>query len=129
MKLRIKGNALRLRLTQGEIRALADTGQVQERTDFPGGGQLIYRLSSDERITDISAAYSENIIEFKVPSALAQRWCSTDLVTLSAAPRAGADGGVQLILEKDYACLVPRSGEDESDQFPHPRAAQGQREC
>jgi hypothetical protein len=128
MKLRIKGNALRLRLTQGEIRALADTGQVQERTAFPGGGQLIYRLRSDKKITDISVSYSGNIIEFRVPSALAQRWCGTDLVTLSAAPQAGADS-VQLILEKDYACLVPRAGEDESDQFPHPRAAERPREC
>lgn len=128
MKLRIKGNALRLRLTQGEIRALADTGQVQERTEFPGGGQLTYRLRSDDKISEISVGYSGNIIEFRVPAALAQRWCSTDLVTLSAAPPVGADT-VQLVLEKDFACLEPRAGEDESDQFSHPRAAQGRREC
>ncbi len=128
MKLRIKGNALRLRLTQGEIRALADTGQVQERTEFPGGGQLIYRLRSDDEIGELSVGYSGNIIEFRVPSALAQRWCGTDLVTLSGAPRVGADT-VQLVLEKDYACRVPRVGEDERDQFSHPGAAQGRRGC
>ncbi len=128
MKLRIKGNALRVRLTQVEIRALAEAGQVQERTEFPGGGQLIYRLRSDDKIGEISVAYSGNVIEFRVPSALAERWCGTDLVTLSAEPRAGADT-VQLVLEKDYACLVPRAGEEESDQFPHPGVAQGRREC
>ncbi len=29
-----------------------------------------------------------------------------------------------LLLEKDFACLVEREGEDESDMFPHPHAGQ-----
>lgn len=123
MKLRIKGNALRLRLTQGEIRALAEAGEVQELTAFPGGGTLIYRLRSDDKINEISVTYSGNLIEFKVPAALAARWCGTDLVTLTGAPQS-ASGPTQVVLEKDFACLVPRAGEDERDQFPHPSAGQ-----
>ncbi|MGC8520267.1 MAG: DUF7009 family protein [Steroidobacteraceae bacterium] len=128
MKLRIKGNALRLRLTQGEIRTLAESGQVQERTEFPGGVALIYRVRSDEKIQDISIDYEGSLIDFRIPARLAARWCGTDLVTLSASVPVPS-GSAQVVLEKDYACLVPRAGEDESDHFPHPRAAEGHGQC
>lgn len=123
MKLRVKGNALRLRLTQGEMRALAERGQVEELTEFPGGATLVYRLCSSDKIDSVSASYEKDLIEFRIPAALAQRWCSTDLVTVSGAARIPS-GELQVVLEKDYACLVPRPGEDESDNFPHPEAGQ-----
>lgn len=123
MKLRIKGNALRLRLTQGDMSALAEQGQVQERTEFPGGVALVYRLCSNKKINDVSVSYSENLIEFQIPEALAQRWSGTELVTVNATA-AVPSGVLQVVLEKDYACLVPRAGEDESDNFPHPQAGQ-----
>ena len=38
------------------------------------------------------------------------------------------DGGVlNILVEKDFACLAPREGEDESDMFPHP--LEGQESC
>ena len=128
MKLRIKGNTLRLRLTQGEIRTLAELGQVQELTEFPGGATLVYRLKSDKKINDISVGYEGNLIEFRVPAALAQDWCQSERVTLQAAPSVPS-GSVQVVLEKDFACLVPRDGEDESDNFPHPEAGKSGGRC
>jgi hypothetical protein len=35
------------------------------------------------------------------------------------------DGSLRITLEKDFACLAPREGEDESDNFPHPQAGSG----
>jgi hypothetical protein len=128
MKLRIKGNALRVRLTQGEIGTFAATGQVEERTEFPGGAALIYRVRRSDESHDISVRYEGNLIEFRVPAVLAGRWCATDLVTLRAAP-ALATGSVEVVLEKDFACLVPREGEDERDHFPHPEAGTGHGRC
>jgi len=128
MKLRIKGNALRVRLTQGEIRTFAATGQVEERTEFPGGAALIYRVRRSDENDDVSVRYEGNLIEFRVPAELAGRWCGTDLVTVRAAP-ALASGSVEVVLEKDFACLVPREGEDESDHFPHPEAGAGHGRC
>ncbi len=128
MKLRIKGNALRLRLTQGEIRALAEVGKVESRTEFPGGATLVCRLRKDDLVNVISVSYKDNLIEVVIPVAHAKRWCETEQVTLSA--QQGVPGGtLQLVLEKDYACLVPRPGEDESDHFPHPGAGQGSDRC
>lgn len=121
MKLRIKGDSLRLRLSQGEMRTLAERGEVEDRVSFPGGAALRYRLRVDSNKPDISAAYTSNIIDILVPAALSERWCGTDLVTLSASQPLAA-GELRLVLEKDWACLAPREGEDESDNFPHPRS-------
>lgn len=119
MKLRIKGDSLRLRLTQGEMRLLGERGEVEDRTSFPGGTALTYRLRVDSKSDAISVSYTTNLIEFMLPATLSERWCGTDLVTLSAS-QANATGELRIVLEKDWACLAPREGEDESDNFPHP---------
>ena len=119
MKLRIKGDSLRLRLTQGEMRSLAEQGEVEDRTSFPGGTAFRYRLRVDKVINEISASYESNLIDILLPASLCERWCSTDLVTLSAT-QATAPGELRIVLEKDWACLAPREGEDETDNFPHP---------
>lgn len=118
MKLRIKGDSLRLRLSQGEMRTLAERGEVEDGVSFAGGAALRYRL----RVSDndvISASYIANLIDILVPRALSRQWCDTDLVTLSATQPV-ALGELRIVLEKDWACLAPREGEDESDNFPHP---------
>ena len=119
MKLRIKGDSLRFRLTQVEVRTLAERGEVADQVSFPGGALLRYRLRIDKNTSVISAAYQNNLIEILVPQALSERWCGTDLVTLSATETTAA-GELRIVLEKDWACLAPREGEDESDHYPHP---------
>jgi hypothetical protein len=59
-----------------------------------------------------------------VPEKAAREWCTTQLVTLSREQPLG-QGVLRIVLEKDYACLAPRSDEDESDNFPHPQRGQG----
>ncbi len=124
MKLRIKGDSLRLRLTQGEMRTLAERGEAEDRISFPGGTALRYRLRVDHVNDEISASYGSNLIDILVPRPLSERWCGTDLVTLSASLTTGS-GELRIILEKDWACLAPREGEDESDNFTHPLAGSG----
>jgi len=119
VKLRIKGDSLRLRLTQGEMRSLAERGEVEDRASFPGGAALRYKLRVDRTTNGISASYTSNVIEILLPADLSERWCGTDLVTLSAT-QAIAPGELRIVLEKDWACLAPREGEDEADNFPHP---------
>lgn len=121
MKLRIKGDSLRLRLSQGEMRSLDERGEVEDKVSFPGGAALRYRLRVDGKSEIISANYVSNLIDILIPRAQAERWSGTDLVTLSASQPLGT-GELRLVLEKDWACLAPREGEDESDNFPHPRS-------
>ena len=41
MKLRMKGDSLRLRLTRGEVQELARTGRVEERVHIGARGVLV----------------------------------------------------------------------------------------
>ena len=124
MKLRIKGPALRLRLTQGEIAALAEHGVVEECVPFAANTTLIYRLRRDPQVREIRAGYEGSVLEIRIPDGMAQHWCTSDLVTLTHLQPL-PEGTLQITLEKDFACLTPRSGEDESDNFPHPEAQRG----
>jgi len=126
MKLRIKGPTLRLRLTQGEIQALEAHSVVEERVPFAAGVDLVYRLRRDPAAREISASYEQGVVEIRVPEGAAREWCTTELVTL-AHEQPLPVGVLRITLEKDYACLAPRSDEDESDNFPHPQAAPGKR--
>ena len=124
MKLRIKGASLRVRLTQKEVRALAEQGQIEEHVPFAAQAQLIYRLKQDANVVQIQASLERNVIEIRVPQALAAEWCASEQVTL-AHSQSLPQGVLQITLEKDFACLAPRAGEDESDNFPHPAAGSG----
>jgi hypothetical protein len=124
VKLRIKGPSLRVRLTQGEIRALHETGSVSEQVPFGPQVCLVYRLRKDAAAPAISASYSGNVVEIVVPAAAADTWCTTEQVTLAQVQPAGA-ATLSITLEKDFACLAPRADEDESDNFPHPEAGSG----
>jgi len=126
MKLRIKGPTLRLRLTQGEIRALEEQSVVEERVPFAAGVSLVYRLRRDASAREISATYDRGVLEIRVPEGAARQWCTTELVTLAHEQKL-PEGVLRITLEKDYACLAPRADEDESDNFPHPEAAPGKR--
>ena len=120
MKLRIKGDSVRLRLTRPEVRELDERGEVEDRVRFAAGAALVYRVKRDAVVATPTAAYDRNTIEVLIPEQAARTWCNTDVVTLEYTKQT-AEGRLQIVVEKDFSCLAPRVGEDESDQFPHPR--------
>jgi hypothetical protein len=124
MKLRIKGSSLRLRLTQGEVRQLETEGEVCEQVHFGAGAKLTYKLVTDAKNPAISAAYGDNVINIRLPQNVARTWATTDQVTISHSEPV-PNGDLQIIIEKDWNCLAPRSEEDESDNFPHPETGTG----
>jgi hypothetical protein len=119
MKLRIKGASLRLRLTQGEVRALAEGATIEEHVPFGGGVQLTYRLQAQAGAGQISASLAGSVLEIRLPDEMARNWCASQEVTLAGTQPAGSQA-LKITVEKDFACLAPRSEEDESDNFPHP---------
>jgi hypothetical protein len=130
MKLRIKGSSLRLRLTQAEVHQLESGGPVEEQVQFAPGTALTYRLIRGIFGPEISASYSENVIEIRIPDQQALKWCRTQQVTLEHGQQLGeGDGDLRIVVEKDFACLAPRTDEDESDNFPHPKAGDPQSVC
>ncbi|MGB9332126.1 MAG: hypothetical protein WCB10_15280, partial [Steroidobacteraceae bacterium] len=86
--------------------------------------ELIYRLTRDAAASKINATFSANVVEIRVPERVATEWCTNNEVTLAYSQPVPL-GTLQITLEKDFACLAPRAGEDESDNFPHPQAGSG----
>lgn len=119
MKLRIKGDSLRLRLTQGEVSQL-DTGSgvVEEKVRFPGSAVLTYRLRRDAVATSVNASFAEGAVEVRVPEKAVRHWASSNDEGISGAQPIAAGDELLISVEKDFRCLVPRAGEE--DNFANP---------
>ena len=126
MKLRIRGDTLRLRLKRGEVDQLAAGTSIVEETHFPDA-LLTYRLDMSES-TDISATFADGSLVVTLPKSKVLDWAGTDEVSLHAEQKLSGSGSLSLLIEKDFSCLEPghhREGEDDTDTFPHPNAHAG----
>jgi hypothetical protein len=83
MKLRIKGNSLRIRLTRSEVNKLADTGYLQEQTIFPNN-TFIYALQSDENTGALFATLDDYKITMHIPASFIKSWPQNDIVGIDA---------------------------------------------
>ncbi len=121
MKIRIKGNSLRLRLTQTEVKTFASTGKVTESIQFGLNPKdcLQYTLESFTGAL-IETNYQLGKIAVKIPQSMAQVWTSSEQVGLSQNIPLGENQVLLVLVEKDFQCMKPRVGEDESDHFPNP---------
>ncbi|WP_183562607.1 DUF7009 family protein [Mucilaginibacter sp. SP1R1] len=115
MKIRIKGNSLRYRLTRTDTTRLAEEGYLQEKVDF-GSQQLFYvlRVIDEEQL---SATFKDATITMYVPKKLILEFADTDKVGFE-----GTHGSLHLLVEKDFTCLDDVT-EDQSDNYPNPLAA------
>jgi hypothetical protein len=116
----MKGDSLRLRLTRGEVAQLAQSGRVEEEVHIGRRGLLIYRVQRTPAAAALGATFADGVIEIQVPEGVAREWCASEVVTLDGVQHDGA-AALRIVVEKDFACLAPRSDEDESDNFPHPK--------
>ena len=83
MKLRIRDNSIRLRLSQSEIQALRNEGLVSAALNFPGGTVIEYVLESTPASVILTAQYTQNTIRVLVPESVAREWADSDQVSLS----------------------------------------------
>jgi hypothetical protein len=127
MKLRIKGNSLRIRLTKTEVSTLANTGYLEEKTVFPGN-DFTYALQRADDATELSATFSNNKMTMFVPAAFVKDWPENEVVGIHAnmplSNNARPDDpfgrdSLYLLLEKDFVCL-DETTEDQSDNFENP---------
>ncbi|MBT8143558.1 MAG: hypothetical protein KJO55_02595 [Gammaproteobacteria bacterium] len=115
MKMRIKGDSLRLRLTQTEVAELASGGACSVTMNLAQGA-LTYKVCSGA-VDNLSAGLEHDLLQVTVPRARIMQWAQSDEVTIS-----GQHGPLQILVEKDFACLKPRPGDDDLDTFRHPGA-------
>ena len=116
MKLRIRGNSIRLRLLKSEVAQLAEIGAVSEATDFGGGSALIYRIVADPDAGAAAASFEEGIVTVSLPKDEANEWAADDeKIGIEA-----ESGGLSILIEKDFACLTRTDDPDNLDAFPNP---------
>ncbi len=125
MKLRIKGNSIRLRLTRSELAEIDERGVVADAIDFGAGATLSYALRADPTTDTPRATLDARGIAVRVPAAQIARWVADEsMVSIRAEQALGEPSLLSILVEKDFACLKPREGEDESDMFEHPQPDQ-----
>lgn len=128
MKLRIKGNSIRLRLTQNEIQEFQEKGVVEEVVKFGNTPQVkMHYIIQETAKSEIYATFDSNKMTVNVPKSIAKKWVSTEQVGFENRMAINENEDLLILVEKDFQCLQPREQEDESDMFPHP--AEGTLKC
>jgi hypothetical protein len=124
VKLRIRGDSIRLRLKQSEVNRIAAGDSVVEETHFPDAVlRFSLKVSGNN---DMSASLDGGSLEIRLPKSMAQNWAATDTVSLHAQQDLPNGGALSLLIEKDFTCLEPgghRDSEDDQDTFAHPDAS------
>jgi hypothetical protein len=125
MKLRIKGNSIRLRLGQSEVRRLATDGAVEEFTAFgPTDEQrFVYAICASSEEPGVSASFSDRRMVIRVPESVIHSWITTDQVSIEALQRTGSSDDLRILIEKDFAFIEAPADESQDDAFPNPQLA------
>lgn len=119
MKIRIKGNSVRFRLTKTEVRAVCEQGLCREKTQF-NESHFVYAVNASEKHDNLHAAFLNQGIILFVPKDMISNWYTNDQVGFYHVQMLDNGQELELTLEKDFVCLDERA-EDESDNYPNPR--------
>ncbi|MFN3560738.1 MAG: DUF7009 family protein [Chloroherpetonaceae bacterium] len=119
MKLRIKGNTLRLRLSKSEVAKIGSEGYVEDAIHFAGNTRMTYAMKVSD-VPSLSATMENCTITVYLPKALANTWVETEQVGFEAHQPLDNGESLYILVEKDFQCLAPRPNEDESDNYAHP---------
>jgi hypothetical protein len=116
MKLRFRGNSVRLRLNRREVESLAAGRPLQEGVDFPGHTRLDYSLHS-EPVAHPEVSFQNGSIRISAPLKQVKDWAAGDEIGLYFnLPANGAT--LTVAIEKDLECVDGSPGERDPDAFP-----------
>jgi len=121
MKLRIKGNSLRFRISPTEMARLLEEGRIVETVYFglKEEARLTYALEQARQAAKITARYARQEITVEIPAASVRAWSESQEVGLYGESETQA-GVLELAIEKDFACL-DETGASNADTYPNPK--------
>lgn len=122
MKIRIKGNSIRLRLTKTEVENFGKNGVYEEQTQMIGG-VFNYKLERSSEHDTLAAEWvgDKNLIVFYMPEHISREWVETNEVGFQHKLQLENGTELFLLIEKDFVCL-DNTFEDQSDNYPNPNA-------
>jgi hypothetical protein len=113
MKLRIRGNSLRLRVSKTELAKIADTGKAEDSVRFSSEQSLRYGI--EVRPTGaVTATFAGAAILVTLPKARLDLWLRQSEVSVEGSQPIGGGKVLQILLEKDEARPGQASGADDS---------------
>ena len=119
MKIRIKGNSIRFRLTRTEVGTLALHGYLEEKTEF-AANEFIYAIETRNDIKELSAEMVGNKLSMFVSEQMAKEWATNAIVGYDHTVNTGASKSLFLLLEKDFKCIDGKEAEEEPDTYDNP---------
>ncbi|WP_298523797.1 hypothetical protein [uncultured Christiangramia sp.] len=118
MKIRIRGNSVRYRLTKNEVEHLCREGSIEETTNFPN---LDFAYEVKVATTEqLNINFVNNKISLQISDVLLENWDTNNKVGFSHSVVTSNGKTIDVLLEKDFTCLEDR-GEDESNNYPNPK--------
>jgi Family of unknown function (DUF7009) len=125
MKLRIKDDSVRFRIAPSEVEVLLREGVLTSRVQFSVRPQrcLSYSLVLDGSLAKATVEFDDGEILARLPREEAERWGSTDAVSLAGEMELNGTSSLLLLIEKDFACL-DLSDQENADTYPNPNAGQ-----
>ena len=123
MKLRIKSDSMRLRVSPSEVERLLRAGRIEETIQFAPNqdAKLTYALEQAPSDQEISVRYRPQEVTVVLSGESVRRWAQTGQVGIYGAVSLDCDQ-LTLAVEKDFACL-DRSHPDNEDTFANPSSA------
>jgi hypothetical protein len=123
MKLRFKDNSLRFRLAQSELAMLIGAGRIEKTIYFGPDEDASLTYALEHRFSSKSASirYQASEVTVVLSTAEVSTWQDSDQVGIYATLDLGPRGALEILVEKDYACLDLSDGEN-IDTFPNPKA-------
>ncbi|AIZ40908.1 DUF7009 family protein [Cellulophaga baltica] len=119
MKIRIKGNTLRYRLTKSDVETFCSTGFLSEKTAF-ATTQFSYELIAKEGISQLEADYTNNTITLYFPKADTKDWATNETVGFENIHTTSAGDAISILIEKDFICM-DQALEDQANHYPNPK--------
>jgi len=101
---------------------VSTNGLVRGRVHFAGSNTFDYVLESSPATVKPEAHLSNNVLTVRVPAMDIENWAASEQVAIRSEQALSDGDPLKILIEKDFACLAPRDGEDETDMFPHPNA-------
>ena len=120
MKIRIRGNSIRYRLTKSEVDTFCDTGYIEETTNI-GNTIFKYALKAKEAVDTIDAEYKDNTIILYLDYHQSKNWNKSSQVGFDHKLKKTDTPILNLLIEKDFVCM-DETTEDQSDNYPNPKA-------
>ncbi|MEL6718483.1 MAG: hypothetical protein AAFP82_07190 [Bacteroidota bacterium] len=116
MKLRVTHNSIRIRIRKSELATLQQNQVIEESIGFPTNIVFKFALEISKEDKVLDAILKNNRLVLSLPKTEAEKWITTNQVSIETFIQINDEEQLHLLIEKDFPCL-DREEEDKSDTF------------